>query len=301
MGLGNEEKGKIKVLLIEDNPGDARLVREILSGIEDSAFELQHADRLQTGLKMLAGEEFDIVLLDLGLPDSSGMETLTRVHEQALDVPIIALTGNTEKLLGRESVREGAQDFLQKGKVDSDLMYRSIHYAIERQRVMGEVRSLSLVDELTGLYNRRGFLTLGEQQMKVAARLNKGVVLLFLDLDKMKEINDKLGHQQGDAALIEVANVLKSTFRESDVIARVGGDEFVVLAVKSREDNIEVLVARLQDKLNASNADGDGGYKLSVSVGMAGCEAGCSPSSIDELLSRADKLMYEQKQVEKRP
>jgi len=301
MGLGNEEKGKIKVLLIEDNPGDARLVREILSGIEDSAFELQHADRLQTGLKMLAGEEFDIVLLDLGLPDSSGMETLTRVHEQALDVPIIALTGNTEKLLGRESVREGAQDFLQKGKVDSDLMYRSIHYAIERQRVMGEVRSLSLVDELTGLYNRRGFLTLGEQQMKVAARLNKGVVLLFLDLDKMKEINDKLGHQQGDAALIEVANVLKSTFRESDVIARVGGDEFVVLAVKSSEDNIEVLVARLQDKLNASNADGGRGYKLSVSVGMAGCEAGCSPSSIDELLSRADKLMYEQKQVKKRP
>ena len=293
------QKEEVKVLLIEDNPGDARLAQELLSEGMHRDLKLQHADRLQTGLELLAGEKFDVVILDLGLPDSSGIETLTSLRRQAMDVPVIALTGYDDESLGIEAVHEGAQDYLIKGKINSDLINRSIEYAIERQRVMEELRSLSLVDELTGLSNRRGFLTLAEQQMKVAMRLSKGLVLLFIDLDNMKWINDTMGHHEGDVALIEVANILKGTFREADIIARIGGDEFVVFAVESHEGATEALVTRLREKLKSSNAEGKRKYELSVSIGIASCSSE-NRYSVTELLSKADTLMYEEKRKRKK-
>jgi len=165
----------------------------------------------------------------------------------------------------------------------------------ERRRVEEVLRTLLLVDDLTGLYNRRGFLTLSQQQLKTANRMKIRMALLFADFDYLKQINDTLGHPEGDRALIEIANVLKETFRESDIIARLGGDEFVVLAIESNGAPAEILTARLQENLEARNARGDRRYKLSLSVGTARYDPE-SPCSIDELLARADRLMYEQKQ-----
>jgi diguanylate cyclase (GGDEF)-like protein/PAS domain S-box-containing protein len=165
----------------------------------------------------------------------------------------------------------------------------------QRKRMEEALRASLLVDELTGLYNRRGFLTLGQQQLKTAHRAKSKMSLLFADFDDLKRINDTLGHHEGDLALIDIADVLKEIFRESDIIARIGGDEFVVLVIETDGVSAEILTTRLQENLEARNAREDRRYKLSLSVGIARYDPE-SPCSIDELLARADRSMYEQKQ-----
>ena len=164
----------------------------------------------------------------------------------------------------------------------------------ERKRLEEKLHKLSILDELTKLYNRRGFFALGEQQWKVAKRTNKVMNLLFADLDDMKVINDTMGHGAGDQALKETADVLKKTFRESDIIARIGGDEFVVLSMQEKEDDKGNLINRLQRNLERLNNSKGQKYKLSLSLGMANSDTK-DPRSLLELLSLADKHMYEQK------
>ncbi len=166
-------------------------------------------------------------------------------------------------------------------------------------RMTGELRSLSLVDDLTGLYNRRGFLFLAEQQVKIADRMKRGMVILFADLDDMKRINDTLGHREGDLALIETATILKETFREADIIARIGGDEFAIITIEAHKDSAKILRSRLQENLDARNAKGDRRYTLSISAGIARYDA-ANPCSIDDLLAQADIMMYKQKQGKQR-
>lgn len=295
----------IRVLLLEDNPGDARLIREMLNEAGPSLFELVHLQRLSEGLQRLGEEAFDVLLLDLGLPDSQGLDTFFTVHSQVPGVPIVVLTGLGDETSAIKAVREGAQDYLVKGQVNSNLLVRSIRYALERHRLLKEVeqawlqeqdqlRALSLVDELTGLYNRRGFLTLAHQQSKLANRTKKEMLLLFADLDNLKWINDTQGHHEGDLALLEIAKIMRETFRESDIIARVGGDEFAVLAMGAGVENAEILITRLQENLEAHNAHRNRDYSPSISVGVAAYDPR-RPCSVDELLARADRSMYEHK------
>nr|MBC8264603.1 GGDEF domain-containing protein [Anaerolineales bacterium] len=163
-----------------------------------------------------------------------------------------------------------------------------------RVRMEETLRALALIDDLTNLYNRRGFITLGQQQLKAANRAKRRMVLLFADFDGLKQINDALGHPEGDRALIETADVLRETFRESDIIARIAGDEFVVLAIETNGVPAEILITRLQQSLEVRNARKERRYKLSLSVGLARYDPE-RPCSIDELLARADRAMYEQK------
>jgi diguanylate cyclase (GGDEF)-like protein/PAS domain S-box-containing protein len=168
----------------------------------------------------------------------------------------------------------------------------------ERKRMEEEIIALSTIDQLTGLYNRRGFLSLAEQKLKLSDRDKKGMLLIFADLDGLKWINDTLGHEEGDKALIEAATVLKDTFRTSDIIARFGGDEYAVLAVTMTEANHEILIARLQSLIETQNKKESRRYRLSISTGYSYYDPD-NPCSIDELIARADKLMYEQKQNKK--
>jgi diguanylate cyclase (GGDEF)-like protein/PAS domain S-box-containing protein len=164
----------------------------------------------------------------------------------------------------------------------------------ERKHAEESLLTLSLVDDLTGIYNRRGFSALSQQELKKANRIKRGMLLLFADVDDLKKINDSLGHQEGDLVLIETANLLKDTFREPDIIARIGGDEFVVLAAETSADSADILTTRLKEHLKSSNKKGGHRYELSISMGIVQYNPE-QPCSIDELLSRADKMMYEQK------
>lgn len=152
------------------------------------------------------------------------------------------------------------------------------------------LRDLSITDELTGLYNRRGFVELARQQLRLARREGRGLRLLYVDVDGLKIINDRHGHKTGDLALNNTASALLRTFRKSDIIARFGGDEFVILAEESPETDFERLTSRLQMNLNAFN--------LSLSLGMARYNPD-QPTSLDQLLFKADALMYDEKKKKK--
>jgi diguanylate cyclase (GGDEF)-like protein/PAS domain S-box-containing protein len=168
----------------------------------------------------------------------------------------------------------------------------------DRKQAEEALNALSLRDELTGLYNRRGFFTLAEQALKSAQRMGTEMFLLFGDLDNLKGINDTLGHKEGDQALIDTALLLKETFRESDIIARIGGDEFVILAMNSLETSAKKVITRFEKILNEHHLKTMGTYRLSLSLGIARFDPK-NPCSIDVLLAQADKMMYKNKQKRK--
>ncbi len=158
------------------------------------------------------------------------------------------------------------------------------------------MRAMSLRDDLTGLYNRRGFFSLAEQQTRLSQRTGRNMLLFYCDLNAMKSINDTLGHQAGDRALTDVAAILSETFRESDIVARIGGDEFAVLAIESDDTSVGMLRMRLERNLIAFADNAGRPYDISLSIGVATYDPLLS-ESLDQVLSRADDLMYRQKQA----
>ncbi len=158
--------------------------------------------------------------------------------------------------------------------------------------------AMSIVDELTQLYNRRGFLILLEQQLHLATRLKKHASLLFVDLDRMKGINDIHGHEAGDLALRDAAKLLRMTFRESDVISRPGGDEFVIFALDVGPERIALLLERLQENMTRHNATGERPYSIHMSVGVAHFDPN-QAERVEDLLKRADAEMYAAKRARK--
>jgi diguanylate cyclase (GGDEF)-like protein/PAS domain S-box-containing protein len=161
-----------------------------------------------------------------------------------------------------------------------------------------KLESLSLEDELTGLYNRRGFFSLAGSHIELANRRKSLMFMLFMDLDDLKEINDTFGHGQGDAALIDLAGILVATFRKSDIKARIGGDEFAVFPVGSTREGVGAAISRMEANVAAFNGSGDRDYKLSVSTGISVFDPQ-APCSLDELVRRADKVMYEKKSLKR--
>jgi len=164
---------------------------------------------------------------------------------------------------------------------------------VGHRRAEDALRSLSLVDELTGLYNRRGFLIHADDRFKLATRLGTREVLIFADVDGLKTINDTFGHSAGDEALVVAAMLLRASFRETDVVARLGGDEFVVLALMDRLENQEIPVGTLNEKLDAWNGEVGRRFRLSMSIGATLLEPG---ARLEELLDAADRAMYAKKQ-----
>ncbi len=173
-----------------------------------------------------------------------------------------------------------------------------VYSMIVRRRSEEMIRNLSLTDELTGLYNRRGFLTLAEEQLKLARRTKTELTLFFADLDGLKEINDQFGHKEGDMALIDTANILKTIFREGDIIARFAGDEYSVLVVSETQVDNAFYIRRLEEFVHNFNLDSGRRYALSLSLGSSLFDPAKNPS-IDKLMSMADEKLYELKRTRK--
>jgi diguanylate cyclase (GGDEF)-like protein len=165
----------------------------------------------------------------------------------------------------------------------------------ERRRLEEQLSELALVDDVTGLHNRRSFILLAEQAVKEAARAGRPVIALFLDMDGLKAINDNYGHREGDHALQLVAGALRAACRDSDIISRLSGDEFAILLAEAHE--LDGLEGRVRGRV-AEAAEGVP-YPLSVSIGVAHCEAG-SRCTLPELFDRADRAMYVEKAAKRR-
>jgi diguanylate cyclase (GGDEF)-like protein len=288
----------IKVLVVEENqPEYAPWFQVVSSGVKDGQFESERVGTLTKALVLLEKEPFDVILLDLALPDSVGVGTFSQICVRVPEVPIIVISALENKKQAFEVLREGAQDYLVKGEVDVKLLRRALYYAIERHRSRVLLQQLSFNDELTGLLNRRGFLSMAQQQLKIAQREDWELVLLFADLDSLKNINDNFGHTEGDRALKSVASVLKKTFRTSDLIARLGGDEFIVLALNAPAAGVQKMKSRLKSNLDRHNSQ-NRYYQLSLSIGIAQFDPN-HETSLEAMIVEADKALYDNKRTKR--
>jgi two-component system cell cycle response regulator len=282
----------IRILLVGEVK-DACQLRGILGGEDSTQFHIAHVSGLDLAAKRLSSDPADVLLLELDSKQQHGRPYVEAARAAAPDTPIVILAESEDELLAVEALRQGAQDFLAKERLDRPALVRALRYSIERHRLQKNLQNLSLIDDLTGLYNRRGFLALSEQHLRMIQR--KGAALLiYLDLDDLKLINDTYGHLEGNRALMVTANVLRACFRQSDILARLGGDEFCVLMTDAGQDSAQQVRKRLQQRLDFINALSSWHFRLSLSVGIAEVPVVHQPS-LEQLLRIADTQMYEEK------
>ncbi len=279
----------IRILLIEDNQRHAQLLQEtmgeVIPAISGSQpYALTHVPGLAEGLERLNSHEFDVVLLDMSLPEAPGLDALVRIRERHEEVPIIALTGRGEDDLATQALQAGAQDFLQKGKIGSEILARAIRAAVHISNLQTALRSLSFIDGLTGLYNRRGFVTLGEPYIKRAQRQKGQFLIVAADVAGLKTINTVAGYDEGDAVLRAVAEILKRSFRDSDLLARIEGGSFAAMAVDATSDKAPIIATRLQYNVQEWNNRTIRKYQLRINLGFTEFD----PSgAIEDLMARA--------------
>ena len=285
---------RLRVLLVEDNPVDAMRVRQLLARAQTASFEIESVACLAVAAERLAASPCDLVLLDLDLPDSIGLDSYSTLSATIGSTPIVILCRPMDEAVGIEAVGLGAQDYVFKQAISADGLARVIRCAIERHRVVSSLRGLSLTDELTGLFNRRGFTTVAQGHLRLASRTGQQFVLVFVDVDGLKKINDDRGHHEGDLVLARTAEVLQATFRQSDLVARYGGDEFAILAVDTSGDGGAAIRRRLQANVEQINARHPSGPRLSLSIGVIGFD-GRLEEPLGGLLARADQVLYADK------
>lgn len=293
--------GAITILSVEDDDDDADLLAHALAQSKDCAYEILRARSLAEFRQLLPAATPDIVLLDLHLPDSSGMDTVGRVLAEAGGVPVLVLTGSADANVGLNSVQAGAQDFLPKTELLSPLLFRAIDFAIQRGRLVQQAERKALSDPLTGLGNRAFFNQSVEAAVGRARRHGSLFALAFIDLDGFKAINDSHGHAAGDEVLKEVANRCRKASRVNDIVCRLGGDEFVLLldniltahqaglAARHYTDAIERPIALSTPGVNV---------RIGASLGIALCPA--DGVTAEMLTGVADRRMYAAKAARKR-
>jgi diguanylate cyclase (GGDEF)-like protein len=285
----------MKVLLIEDNPVDAQLTQDLLSEWQSDRFELVQVSTLSDGLMRLSRDRFDVVLLDLSLPDTFGLSTVTQVLSTSTGIPVVVLSGHDNHALALQAIQHGAQDYLVKGEGGTDFLARAILYAIERKRAQERLTYLAQYDQLTGLVNRTLFRDRLVHAMARSKRKEQPLGVMLLDLDRFKAVNDTLGHDVGDALLQAVADRLKSCVREVDTIARMGGDEFTaILEGVSGEPDVAVVATRIIDSISAPFELDAHRASIGVSIGVTLYPS--DDQNIDGLLKHADAAMYRAKQ-----
>ena len=291
----------IKILLVEDDLFYEDYLSEIFAEETEISYELNHVVRIKDCVEHLEQDNFDVILIDLNLPDCTGSDTIYEVESQASNTPIIVLTEQDDNELASQALQSGAQDYLVKGHIDRSTLERSIRYAIERNRLLEQLeeskrleRHLAYHDALTILPNRHLLHDRLQQALAQSKRSGKLAALLFLDLDGFKRINDTLGHGIGDLLLKSVAKRLKTTVRQVDTVARLGGDEFtiVLLEINHAQDAKDVA----QKILKVISQP----YKIEEHELFVTASVGISiypddGSDIESLIRKADIAMYRAK------
>ena len=285
----------MKLLLVEDHLADAALLREMLSDVVPTDCELVHVPRLHDALLRLPNEPFDAILLDLGLPDARGLEALQAVQRAAPNLPIVILSGLADEALALDAVRKGAQDYLLKDETDGIAVRRAVRLATERKRAELRILHQAQHDSLTGLPNRSLLLDRVGQSLARMRREKKLLALLFIDVDGFKTVNDTRGHVTGDALLCSVASRLSACARQSDTVARIGGDEFtLVLPDISHVDDVHRLATKVLDALQRPFDVGGHEESISASVGISIFPT--DGETAEALLQASDQAMYRAKQ-----
>jgi diguanylate cyclase (GGDEF)-like protein len=318
------------ILIVDTRPTDRQLYATLLGSLGYRVLEARDGSE---ALELARTELPDLVITDIIMPNIDGFTLTRRLHAEPLlaGVPVIFQTVHyLEAEVRRLATASGIQHILGKPAEPQQILqavHECLKQPIERSKLpqTGELqrehlqlladklyeknleleesnerlRNLSLTDELTGLNNRRGFMILANGLLKFSRRANHPICLLYIDMDSLKQINDTFGHTQGDTALTHFAHILTKTFRDSDVIARMGGDEFAVLTIDATESSIDVIQGRLQSNVDAYNLETVHGYTLSFSLGIIQVDLN-STFTVEALLALADEAMYAHKKKRRR-
>lgn len=284
--------GSLNILLVEDSVGDALLAKKALQSAISSGLTLRVVDTLETALRTLDDQSFDVILLDLSLPDSSGFEGLISLQNLAPKLPIIILTAYADENVALQAVRFGAQDYLFKDKLDGYTIKRAIQFAVQRKRFEEILIQRANFDPLTGLVNRSLF----ENRLDIAVarqmRSHLGVGVFLLDLDRFKQVNDTLGHAAGDVLLQQVATRLKASVRPYDTVARFGGDEFALLIDGIQQlSDCTAIAEKITQLISAPFELGEQHVEIGISIGIATNLA--DPTLTRRMMMKtADEAMY---------
>lgn len=286
-------RGKLILLVVSDQGDEAYRVRQLLDAAAPDQFGVTTVAPEASQARLSKGG-VDVVLLVMSLSARRDFATFAELRALAPAVPFLFLSDVDDERHGLEAVRAGAQDFLVKAHVDGPRLARALRHAIERSRLHAALLNWALMDDLTGLYNRRGFLTLATRDLRLARRGDETLLVAFADLDHLKQVNDTSGHAVGDRALRDAGLVLRQTFRDSDLVARIGGDEYAVLVRNAGPESAAALEERLRRRLREFNRRAGRPYELAISLGFARHKAS-TLSSVAGLLERADRALYRDK------
>lgn len=318
------------ILIVDTNPSDRRLYITLLGNF---GHRLLEAGDGVSALELARKELPDLVITDILMPHMDGFTLVRRFRAEPLlaGVPVIFQTANYRESEIRRLAQASGIRFILGKPADPQEILRTVNGALkqptlpsrlpqtgqlqrdhlqlladklyqkvsELETANERLRMLSLTDELTGLNNRRGFMILATGLLKFAQRANHPLCLLYIDMDRLKYLNDTFGHAQGDAALNDFAHILTETFRDSDVIARLGGDEFVILTIDANKSDLYNIQTRLQDNVTSYNLHSTTGLTLSFSLGVIQVDTS-APVTMEELLGQADAAMYRHKQARRR-
>jgi len=285
----------MKLLLVEDNPADADFLAASLRRQRAGDVELVHVQSLAAAADQLGLDSFDVVLLDLHLPDGSGLQCLDAIQAVNNEIPIVVLSGQDDEDFAVSILNKGAQDYLVKWEGQGRTILRSIRYAIERKKSDLRLSYLAQYDPLTGIPNRQFFNDQLTRATARARREGRKVSLLFLDLDAFKVVNDTLGHDAGDRLLKEVADRIRRSVRAGDTVARLGGDEFaVMLEGLSTPRDVEALASTLLEVIARPYHIADRQVSITTSMGITMYPSDNSDTQM--LLKNADIAMYQAKE-----
>lgn len=308
----------MRILIAEDDPVSRHILNTQLSKWGHEVIVTTNG--LDAWEALNAPDAPLIAILDWMMPGIDGVDVCRRLRQQQNDSPVymILLTALSAKEKVIEGLESGADDYMTKPFDRHELRVRlnaglrivelqvSLHQRVkeleqaivERQQAEEALRNLTLTDPMTSLYNYRGFYTLAEQAMKVARRSQQKSLLVYADMDGLKQINDTLGHDTGALALQRLADIIRSSFRDCDIVARIGGDEFLVLAPNVSNDQSDQLIERLRANIDAHNGRAEVEFALGLSLGAVILEHD-SELTLHDQIAIADREMYRDKQMRK--
>lgn len=298
----NTPADPIRVLLVDDDEATALLVRALLGRLKQAHYLLEWRGTAREGLDALLNQRWDACLLDYHIGDESGFEVLRDALQRGVSTPIIMFTSGAGQDVDVEILRAGAADYLLKSELSPSLLSRTIRYAIERSRLLNELRALARHDHLTGLLTRREMDRMLADEVVRSHRYGHALSLMLIDLDRFKQVNDTYGHVTGDAALRWVANHVERCVRDTDRAARYGGDELAVLLPETACDGASVLAERLRTQVATGTfvAPDESSQRgaivpLTLSIGVA--DLAREDATPEAFIARADAALYEAKRA----
>lgn len=286
------EKQVLKLLVIEDDRQDFILLKGFLNQSQRSSYVITHTQHFKEAIDLMLVEEFDLILLDYFLDGHTGIDLLKHAKIVGLDTPVVVLTGNSNAELDDTLMQLGAADYIPKDEISAGLLERSIRHAVERKQVERQIAEMLKRDPLTGLGNRMLFEEHTKLAIARAERNNTQFAIFFMDLDRFNSVNNSLGHHVGDLLLTVVGYRLLNSVRKSDVVARIGGDEFTLLLENVQDtDCVATLAEKVLKEVMLPAQLGAISLDVSASMGIAMYPK--HGTDVTTLMQKADMALYE--------